>query len=45
MEEGVRAIFQIPMAHYENKSLTDDLSKYILSKETIGLPPTIDIPA
>ena len=37
MEEGVRAIFQIPMAHYENKSLTDDLSKYILSKETIGI--------
>ena len=37
MEQGVRATFQIPMAHYENKSLTDDLSKHILSKETKGI--------
>ena len=37
MEEGVRATFQIPMAHYENKSLTNTLSEYILSKETKGI--------
>ena len=37
MEEGVRVTFQIPMAHYENKSLTNTLSEYILSKETKGI--------
>ena len=37
MEEGVRAVFQIPMAHYENKELTNVLSGYILSKETKGI--------
>ena len=34
---GVRAVFQIPMAHYENKELTNILSGYILSKETKGI--------
>tara|TARA_B100000287_G_scaffold104854_1_gene97204 strand:- start:34 stop:639 length:606 start_codon:yes stop_codon:yes gene_type:complete len=37
VEEGVRVTFQIPMAHYENKSLTNTLSEYILSKETKGI--------
>ncbi len=37
MKEGVRVTFQIPMAHYENKSLTNTLSEYILSKETKGI--------
>mgnify|MGYP003127285845 FL=1 len=37
MEEGVRVTFQIPMAHYENKSLTNTLSEYILSQETKGI--------
>ena len=37
MEQGVRAVFQIPMAHYENKELTNILSGYILSKETKGI--------
>ena len=34
---GVRAVFQIPMAHYENKELTNILSEHILSKETKGI--------
>tara|TARA_B100000508_G_scaffold58550_1_gene45486 strand:- start:24 stop:629 length:606 start_codon:yes stop_codon:yes gene_type:complete len=37
VKEGVRVTFQIPMAHYENKSLTNTLSEYILSKETKGI--------
>ena len=37
MEEGVRATFQIPMAHYENNNITNTLSAYILSKETKGI--------
>ena len=41
MEEGVRATFQIPMAHYENKNITDTLSAYILSKETQGIESNV----
>ena len=31
VEQGVHAVYQIPMAYYENKQLTDELKKYILS--------------
>ena len=41
MEEGVRATFQIPMAHYENNNITNTLSAYILSKETKGIESNI----
>ena len=41
MEEGVRATFQIPMAHYENNSITNTLGEYILSKETKGIESNI----
>ena len=37
MEQGVHAVFQIPMAYYENKELTDELKKYILSKNSQGI--------
>ena len=37
MEQGVHAVFQIPMAYYENKELVNVLSGYILSKETKGI--------
>ena len=37
MEQGVHAVYQIPMAYYENKELTDQLKKYILSKNSQGI--------
>ena len=37
MEQGVHAVYQIPMAYYENKQLTDELKKYILSKNSQGI--------
>ena len=37
MEQGVHAVYQIPMAYYENKELTDELKKYILSKNSQGI--------
>ena len=41
MEQGVHATFQIPMAYYENKSLTNTLSDYIVSKETQGIESNV----
>ena len=37
MQKGVNAVFQTPMAYYENKELISDLKKYIISKETQGI--------
>ena len=37
MEQGVHAVYQRPMAYYENKELTDELKKYILSKNSQGI--------
>ena len=41
MEQGVHAVFQIPMAYYENKELIDELKKYILSKNSQGIESKI----
>ena len=41
MEQGVHAVYQIPMAYYENKELIDELKKYILSKNSQGIESKI----
>jgi len=37
MQKGVHAVFQTPMAYYENIGLSNVLKSYILSKETKGI--------
>ena len=37
MQKGVNAIFQTPIAYYENIGLSNVLKSYILSKETKGI--------
>ena len=38
---GVNATFQIPMAFYENKQLTNTLTAYILSKKAQGIESNV----
>tara|TARA_A100001515_G_C4523191_1_gene194254 strand:+ start:172 stop:768 length:597 start_codon:yes stop_codon:yes gene_type:complete len=37
IQEGVHAVFQVPIAYYENKKLIEKLKKYILSKNARGI--------
>ena len=41
MEQGVSAVFQIPMAQYENKDLISELKDFILSKDSQGIESNV----
>ena len=43
MEQGVNAIFQTPVAHYENTELSEVLSAVILSRETKGIESDVAV--